>query len=259
MSTFEGKDQSIDCKDCESEFVFSAEDQKAFEEKGYENSPVRCDPCRKNRLEEVATKRRGGSRKPYHAPLPEPAGLVKDNVTFSTGGKIVYSSRGYGFIEYDGGQVHFSFTNFEGEKSLCRPGCMVDFVCSVDEKDRVDATRVVPNGEPNAYGEREKPRAPRARKSAPRDPAAAPKEKVQREMIDIQVQCDGKETVTVHKPVERATFQVFRRLIIAAHKDEIKKNFRLFYNGEVLTYGAFNSLVANDVVTCVEIAETEEA
>ncbi|MCX6806539.1 MAG: zinc-ribbon domain-containing protein [Candidatus Berkelbacteria bacterium] len=40
------KDQNLVCQDCGKEFVFTANDQKFFEEKGYQ-PPKRCPDCRK--------------------------------------------------------------------------------------------------------------------------------------------------------------------------------------------------------------------
>ncbi len=37
------------CKDCNSEFVFTAGEQAFYAEKGFENQPVRCTSCRKAR------------------------------------------------------------------------------------------------------------------------------------------------------------------------------------------------------------------
>ena len=37
------------CKDCGSEFVFSAGEQAFYAEKGFENKPVRCANCRRAR------------------------------------------------------------------------------------------------------------------------------------------------------------------------------------------------------------------
>jgi len=75
-------------------------------------------------------------------------------------------------------------------------------------------------------------------------------------MIDITVTCAGKEDVVVHKPLEHATFAIFRRLIGLAHGGDINKNFKLCQNGEILTYKAFNSLKEGDVVEMVEGEDT---
>ncbi len=42
-------DKTLTCKDCASEFVFSVRDQQFYAEKGFENEPQRCRPCRTQR------------------------------------------------------------------------------------------------------------------------------------------------------------------------------------------------------------------
>ncbi len=40
------QDKTIVCKDCGQEFPFTAKDQAFFAEKGFDNEPQRCKPCR---------------------------------------------------------------------------------------------------------------------------------------------------------------------------------------------------------------------
>lgn len=40
------QDKTIVCKDCGTEFVFTASEQDFFEEKGFTNEPQRCKSCR---------------------------------------------------------------------------------------------------------------------------------------------------------------------------------------------------------------------
>lgn len=42
-------DKTITCKDCGNEFVFTANEQEFFAEKGLTNEPQRCQDCRKAR------------------------------------------------------------------------------------------------------------------------------------------------------------------------------------------------------------------
>lgn len=42
-------DETIICKDCGKEFVFTAGEQRFYEEKGFTNKPVRCKECREAR------------------------------------------------------------------------------------------------------------------------------------------------------------------------------------------------------------------
>lgn len=46
------EDKKLTCKDCGKEFVFSVGEQEFYKEKGFENTPVRCTECRKNRKQQ---------------------------------------------------------------------------------------------------------------------------------------------------------------------------------------------------------------
>jgi hypothetical protein len=46
------QDKSIQCSDCCTTFIFSAEDQEYFQSKGYVNDPKRCPECRQARKSE---------------------------------------------------------------------------------------------------------------------------------------------------------------------------------------------------------------
>lgn len=52
MENNEYTDITLVCKDCNSEFVFSAGEQAFYAEKGFENKPVRCPACRKARKQQ---------------------------------------------------------------------------------------------------------------------------------------------------------------------------------------------------------------
>ena len=41
------EDITLSCKDCNSEFVFTAGEQSFYAEKGFTNQPVRCANCRR--------------------------------------------------------------------------------------------------------------------------------------------------------------------------------------------------------------------
>ena len=59
-------DKTITCKECGSEFVFTANEQQFYAEKGFTNEPQRCKPCRD------ARKNAGrGSREMYDATCAE--------------------------------------------------------------------------------------------------------------------------------------------------------------------------------------------
>ena len=40
------EDKTLVCKDCGAEFVFSAGEQEFYAERGFQNEPQRCKPCR---------------------------------------------------------------------------------------------------------------------------------------------------------------------------------------------------------------------
>ncbi|MDD3114997.1 MAG: zinc-ribbon domain containing protein [Anaerovibrio sp.] len=42
-------DETLVCKDCGQDFIFSAGEQEFYAEKGFENKPVRCRDCRDKR------------------------------------------------------------------------------------------------------------------------------------------------------------------------------------------------------------------
>lgn len=54
------QDKTITCKDCGCEFVFSANEQEFYAEKGFTNEPQRCKPCRDARK---AARGEGGARR----------------------------------------------------------------------------------------------------------------------------------------------------------------------------------------------------
>ena len=43
------EDKTLVCIDCGAEFVFTAEEQAFYEEKGFPDEPRRCKPCREAR------------------------------------------------------------------------------------------------------------------------------------------------------------------------------------------------------------------
>jgi hypothetical protein len=43
------QDKDLVCKDCKSPFVFTIGEQEFYKEKGFDNEPVRCPDCRRNR------------------------------------------------------------------------------------------------------------------------------------------------------------------------------------------------------------------
>ena len=50
----EKEDIKIICKDCGEEFLFTVGEQNFYEEKGFQNTPVRCKACRDKKKAEKA-------------------------------------------------------------------------------------------------------------------------------------------------------------------------------------------------------------
>ena len=40
-------DNTLSCRDCNNEFIFTVGEQEFYKEKGFENEPVRCPDCRR--------------------------------------------------------------------------------------------------------------------------------------------------------------------------------------------------------------------
>ena len=57
MSSFQ--DQTLVCKDCGQEFVWTADEQAFYESKGFLNAPVRCPKCREEKKRRMGDFRRG--------------------------------------------------------------------------------------------------------------------------------------------------------------------------------------------------------
>jgi len=45
-------DKTLKCKECGEDFVFSTGEQEFYTQKGFQNEPVRCSPCRQARKKE---------------------------------------------------------------------------------------------------------------------------------------------------------------------------------------------------------------
>ncbi|MBV7275996.1 zinc-ribbon domain-containing protein [Clostridium thailandense] len=50
-------DKTITCKDCGKDFVFTEGEQEFYKEKGFENDPVRCPDCRRERKQQRNNRR----------------------------------------------------------------------------------------------------------------------------------------------------------------------------------------------------------
>ena len=54
------QDQTLVCRDCGKEFVWTASEQEFYQQKGFQNAPVRCPDCRA--AKKVRMDRNGGGR-----------------------------------------------------------------------------------------------------------------------------------------------------------------------------------------------------
>lgn len=53
------QDQTLQCRDCGKDFTWTASEQEFYQQKGFENAPVRCPDCRARKKAE----RGGGDRR----------------------------------------------------------------------------------------------------------------------------------------------------------------------------------------------------
>jgi len=56
----EFEDKNLNCEDCSEEFVFSSDEQAFYNERGFENEPKRCKPCRQKK--KASRQGHGGGR-----------------------------------------------------------------------------------------------------------------------------------------------------------------------------------------------------
>lgn len=88
------EDKTLTCKECGSDFIFSASEQEFYAEKGFENEPGRCPSCRAARKQQS---RGGFGRRPRQQREMHPATCaecgVETQVPFRpTGDRPVYCS-----------------------------------------------------------------------------------------------------------------------------------------------------------------------
>lgn len=59
------QDETLTCRDCGNEFVFSANEQAFFAEKGFQNKPSRCPACRAARRAQNGNAGNNGPKQMY--------------------------------------------------------------------------------------------------------------------------------------------------------------------------------------------------
>ena len=79
-------DKPLVCRDCGKEFIFTSGEQEFYAEKGFENEPTRCQPCRQGKKNE----RRGP--KQMHSVTCSGCGKEAEVPFLPRGDKPVYCS-----------------------------------------------------------------------------------------------------------------------------------------------------------------------
>lgn len=75
------QDQTLVCRDCGKDFVWTAGEQEFYKQKGFDNKPSRCADCRKNKRTQVGGGGRfGGPRRQFEITCSECG--AKDTVPF---------------------------------------------------------------------------------------------------------------------------------------------------------------------------------
>jgi len=46
------EDRTLTCRDCGEQFTFTVGEQEFYAQKGFQNEPARCGPCRRTRKQE---------------------------------------------------------------------------------------------------------------------------------------------------------------------------------------------------------------
>ena len=49
------EDRTLTCRDCGEQFTFTVGEQEFYAQKGFQNEPARCGPCRRARKQERAS------------------------------------------------------------------------------------------------------------------------------------------------------------------------------------------------------------
>lgn len=54
------QDKTLKCKDCGQDFIWTSSEQQFYKDKGFENSPLRCKDCRRQKKARFNEGRGGG-------------------------------------------------------------------------------------------------------------------------------------------------------------------------------------------------------
>ncbi len=84
------EDKTLVCKDCGNEFIFSAQEQEFYAEKGFQNEPARCLTCRRARKQQINDRKNDGRERQFYTVNCSNCG-VETQVPFKpTGVRPVY-------------------------------------------------------------------------------------------------------------------------------------------------------------------------
>ncbi len=88
----EFQDKTLVCRDCGSDFVFTSGEQEFYNQKGFENEPVRCNSCRNSRKKAGPRASTNGQKnfKPLVEVVCESCGATTKVPFKPTQGKPVY-------------------------------------------------------------------------------------------------------------------------------------------------------------------------
>lgn len=86
------KDKTLTCRDCGSEFVFTAGEQEFYATRGFENEPSRCGNCRSARKQQQGGRGGsfGGARREMHTVTCSRCGKEAEVPFRPSGDKPVY-------------------------------------------------------------------------------------------------------------------------------------------------------------------------
>lgn len=79
------QDQTLTCRDCGNQFVWTASEQEFYQSKGFQNSPVRCPNCRQAKKARMEGGRGGGGSRQMYEITCSNCGR-KDSVPFQPRG-----------------------------------------------------------------------------------------------------------------------------------------------------------------------------
>jgi CxxC-x17-CxxC domain-containing protein len=84
------EDKTLVCEDCSEEFIFSADEQQFYNDKGFENEPKRCKPCRQKKKMSRNSGRGFGGQRQLHTVTCDECGEEAEVPFKPSGDRPVY-------------------------------------------------------------------------------------------------------------------------------------------------------------------------